>query len=69
MKWKHDVKIAWRNLMKYKQQTIISVVGLAVGLACFVICNEQLRDIFMWNKKLPHIDKIYVLAASNADDE
>lgn len=69
MKWKHDVKIAWRNLMKYKQQTIISVVGLAVGLACFVICNEQLRDVFMWNKKLPHIDKIYVLAASNADDE
>lgn len=42
--FKHDLKIAWRNLLKYKQQTVISLLGLAVGLTSFVLCNDQLRD-------------------------
>ena len=31
----HNVRIAWRNLMKYKGQNIISVLCLAVGMVCF----------------------------------
>ena len=27
----HYLKVAFRNLLKYKTQTIISVLGLAVG--------------------------------------
>ena len=31
----HYLKIAFRNLWKYKTQSIISIIGLAVGFACF----------------------------------
>ena len=31
----HYIKIAFRNLAKYKVQSAISIVGLAIGLICF----------------------------------
>ena len=31
----HNIRIAWRNLMKYKVQNIISVLCLAVGMVIF----------------------------------
>lgn len=31
----HNIRIAWRNLMKYKVQNIIAVLCLAVGMVCF----------------------------------
>lgn len=34
----HYVKSAYRNLLKYKTQNLISTLGLAVGLLCFSIC-------------------------------
>lgn len=33
---RHYFKIALRNLWKYKTQNFISVIGLAVGLLCFM---------------------------------
>jgi hypothetical protein len=33
----HYLKVAFRNLLKYKTQTIISVLGLAVGFTCFAL--------------------------------
>lgn len=34
----HYLTVAFRNLLKYKSQNLISVVGLAVGLFCFCVC-------------------------------
>ena len=31
----HYLKIAWRNLLKYRMQSVVSILGLAVGLALF----------------------------------
>ena len=31
----HNIRVAWRNLMKYKAQNVIAVLCLAVGLVCF----------------------------------
>ena len=33
----HYLKIAWRNLLKYRTQSVVSILGLAVGLACFAL--------------------------------
>ncbi len=33
----HYLKIAWRNILKYKTQSIISVLGLAIGFTAFVL--------------------------------
>ena len=30
----HYLKIAFRNLIKYKTQSIVSIVGLAIGFTC-----------------------------------
>lgn len=34
----HYLRVAFRNLLKYKSQNLISIVGLAVGLFCFCVC-------------------------------
>lgn len=39
----HNLKIAWRNLMKYKFQTIISVVALAVGIVTLTVTHVALE--------------------------
>lgn len=40
---KHYFIVALRNLLKNKGQTLISVVGLAVGLFCFALCTYLVR--------------------------
>ena len=34
----HYLKIAVRQLLKYKTQNVISIVGLSVALLCFTLC-------------------------------
>ena len=42
----HNLKIAFRNMRKYKNQTLISVVGLAVGFTCVSLtCEERRKSI------------------------
>lgn len=50
----HGLKMAYRNLLKYKLQSVICVLGLAGGLSCFTVCNYMLRKELAWNKQLPH---------------
>ena len=33
----HHLKVAFRSLLKYKTQTVISLLGLAVGFTCFAL--------------------------------
>ena len=35
----HNLKIAFRNMRKYFNQTLISVIGLAVGFTCFALAT------------------------------
>lgn len=39
----HYLKIAFRNLRKYKLQSIISITGLAVGFVCFTLSMLWIR--------------------------
>ena len=50
----HDLKIAFRNMRKYKNQTLTSVIGLAVGFTCFALAMLWIRyemsfDVFHKN--------------------
>lgn len=40
---KHWFIIAYRNLLKYKQQTVISIIGLAIGFVCFALSAYWIR--------------------------
>ena len=33
----HCLKVAFRNLTKYKVQSIVSILGLAIGFVCFAL--------------------------------
>ena len=40
---RHYITVALRNLLKHKGQTLISIIGLAVGLLCFALCTYLIR--------------------------
>lgn len=58
---RHYLKIAIRNLLKYKQQSLISIIGLAVGVTCFAFCSYTLRMSMAWEKNIKDIDRICIL--------
>jgi ABC-type antimicrobial peptide transport system permease subunit len=56
----HYLKIAFRNLWKYKSQTLISIIGLAVGFTCFALATlwivyEMTYDNFHKNAKQMYV--------------
>ena len=42
----HYIKTAFRHLLKYKTQNLISILGLSVGILCFSICLYCSRFIY-----------------------
>ena len=58
---KSNLKIAWRNLMKYRLQTLISILSLAVGMVCFSLSALWLRYIEGFDKFHPGAERIYMV--------
>ena len=57
----HYLKIAWRNLLKYRMQTAINVIGLAVGFACFAFANLWMRYETTYDASHPGAERMYLL--------
>jgi len=58
---KNYFKIALRNLWKHKGFTAINIVGLAMGLGCFIVIAMYVFDELSydrWNEKADHIYRI-----------
>src|SRR4028118_378791 len=58
---KHYVKVALRNLVKQKGLSFINIIGLSIGLACFILfmlfgINEFSYDRF--HKNAAHIYRV-----------
>ena len=62
--WFHYLKIAFRNLWKYKTQNIISIIGLAVGFACFAFSALWIRYEMSYDSFHPKADRIYRVHAA-----
>mgnify|MGYP007033541808 FL=1 len=58
---RHYLKVAFRNLLKYKTQNIISIIGLAVGLLCFCICMYCSRFVETTNHCFSNYTRIVEL--------
>jgi putative ABC transport system permease protein len=52
-------KIALQNLLKYKSFTAVSLIGLTVGLAGFIIVVLFIRYEYSWDKTHDNYDRIY----------
>jgi len=55
----HHLKMAFRNLRKYKTQNIISIIGLAVGFTCFAFSALWIRYEMSYDNFHPKADRIY----------
>ena len=57
----HYLKIAWRNLLKYRMQTAVNVVGIAVGFACFAFANLWMRYEASFDSRYEAADRMYLV--------
>lgn len=56
---RHYLKMALRNLQRYRLQTVICIVGLSVGFVCFTLCSYTFRISLNWNKGLMDSERLY----------
>ena len=56
----HYLKIAWRNLLKYRTQTAVNIVGLAVGFACFALSLVWIRYELTYDRYHTGADRLYL---------
>ncbi len=56
---KNYLKIAWRNLIKDKQFTLLNVLGLSAGLACTLLIYLWVHDEVSYDKFFDKDDQIY----------
>lgn len=61
----HYITIASRNSIKYKLQTLISIVGLAIGLVSFTYGMKWLEYETSYDGFYPKSEQIYTLYGSN----
>src|SRR5277367_6638180 len=53
------IKIAWRNLKKDKQFTLLNVFGLSAGIACTLLIYLWVHDEVSYDKFFDKGDQIY----------
>ena len=59
----HNLKVAFRNLMKYKLQTVVSILSIAIGILTLAIVHTVLHEFkrpAVTNE--PYYDRLYEVA-------
>ncbi|WP_257666666.1 ABC transporter permease [Parapedobacter tibetensis] len=57
------LKLAWRNLWKSKTTAAISVIGLSVGIACFLLLGTYLLNELRFDRFHQYADRIALVTA------
>ncbi len=55
----HNLKIAWRNIVKSKTTSAINIIGLAIGIGGFVGIYSLISYELSFNKQIPERELIY----------
>ena len=61
-------KIAFRNIIRNKIFTLINIMGLAVGMACFILITLWIRDELSYDKFHANKDNLYLLTIIHPND-
>ncbi|WP_282040803.1 ABC transporter permease [Winogradskyella flava] len=56
---KNYIKIAWRNLLKKKAFTVINIIGLSLGVGCFIMISMFVIDEISYDRYHEKADRIY----------
>lgn len=62
---KHCLKIAIRNLVKYKVQSAVSILGLAVGFVCFSLSLYWIHYKMTYDHFRQDADRIYMVRTND----
>lgn len=57
---RHYLKVALRNLLKYNTQTVVSIISLAFGFACFALSSLWIRYTMTYDDFHEGVEWIYV---------
>ncbi|MDR1182156.1 MAG: ABC transporter permease [Bacteroidales bacterium] len=64
---KHYLKVAFRNMWKYRNQTLVSVVGLTVGFVCFAMAMLWIRYEMTYDSFHKNADRMYCINVPDED--
>ena len=59
--FKNNLKIAWRNLIKDRQFTLLNLLGLSTGLACTLLIYLWIHDEYQFDKFHENDVRLYQL--------
>ena len=65
----HYLKVAFRNLLKYKTQTAISVLGLAVGFVCFALSALWIEHESTFDNYRRDVERLYMVRTNDGYNE
>ena len=65
----HYLKVAVRNLLKYKTQSVISILGLAVGFVCFALSALWMEHESTFDNYRRDVEHLYMVRANDGFNE
>ncbi|MEG1403567.1 FtsX-like permease family protein [Bacteroides sp.] len=66
---KHYLKVSLRSLLKYKVRTVISIIGVSLGVICFSTCTYFLRTMYRGDACFPEFNKMVKLYKQDGNRE
>lgn len=63
----NELKIVFRNLYQHKRTSLINILGLAVGLACFLLIALWVQDELSFDRYHQHAGDIYRIVYKDAE--
>ncbi|MCJ7679207.1 MAG: ABC transporter permease, partial [Candidatus Aminicenantes bacterium] len=63
--FKNYIKISLRNMSRRKLFTVINVLGLAVGMACFILISFFVRDEHSFDRFHTNKDRLYLMTITH----
>ncbi|WP_338876453.1 permease prefix domain 2-containing transporter [Spirosoma sp. SC4-14] len=63
------LKIAWRNVLRYKLNSALTITGLALGLACGLLMILHVREELNYDKGFSKADRIYRITSENIGEK
>jgi len=66
--FKNYLRVSLRNIFKNKLFAFINILGLAVGMACFLLISLWIRDELSFDKFHANRDNLYLLTIKHPND-
>ena len=63
------LKIAWRNLLRYKSFSLINIFGLAIGIACCILVGLFMMDELSYDQYNRDAGRIYRVVKDFVNDD